>query len=889
MADLKYSVEVDTSRGLTNLKQLQDQVQKTQNTFAGFQQAIAGLAVGAFVANSIRMAAALDDVATASGIALDNVIGFGQAVAANGGTIDGANQSIGKFAKFIDEAASGSAEAQNKFAQLGITFKDLQTLSEADLLRKTINGLAQVDDNAKRSALGMQFFGKSFSSVDFKGVNDGLDGFIQRAGPSAAAIKSAADAEGNFAMAINNLQTELLSALKPISDLAKSISVAGDAFSSFIKVIVQIAAVVATFTILGRAVQLVTAAGTALAAGWSTVANAVGTAVNAFRNWGAVSANLNQLGGVFIGTLKVLRGYFGDLGTWALKSIPGLGALGLSFTYIADWAKKAAQAVGLFSKDSQDAADKAKAENDAEIQRLKNRAATAKQEGDDKIKRQVAVNAEVAKEQKAAKDAFSAYQQQTSELNNKFALQTRIMGMSEEQRLVEEESASSQERYLKAIEPLRNRILEIQAKGANATAGELAAIPELQAGIANITAEYASQEPIRNNLLKNRIDELLKTKELAYQAELLTKQEERRLAVSDQLRETLLRGPQEAQKAYEDMQLSGMTGVAKKLKEIEIEETRLKKASLERIAAQFSNADGELIDAQGFAQAVDQIESATRRNIAIRQAAAQNIGREQRTFADGWKKAFAEYRDSATNAATVAGKVFSKFTQGLEDSIVNFVKTGKFEWKSFTASILEELLRGQIQKGIASILGPLTSLMGIDLGSISGAAPGGSPNNPMYVLDIAGGGAPGTRMGNTTTQGGGIGSTIENIFSGVKDAASSVWNGITGAFGGITDAIGGIFSGGGGGGGFFSGLSDLFGGFFANGGTLGAGKWGIAGENGPELISGPASITPMGGVTNVTYNINAVDAMSFKQMIAADPSFIHAVAMQGGKSTPRRY
>jgi hypothetical protein len=38
-----------------------------------------------------------------------------------------------------------------------------------------------------------------------------------------------------------------------------------------------------------------------------------------------------------------------------------------------------------------------------------------------------------------------------------------------------------------------------------------------------------------------------------------------------------------------------------------------------------------------------------------------------------------------------------------------------------------------------------------------------------------------------------------------------------------------------------------FGGFYAEGGTLGAGKWGIAGENGPEVIKGPASISPMGG------------------------------------------
>ena len=42
-------------------------------------------------------------------------------------------------------------------------------------------------------------------------------------------------------------------------------------------------------------------------------------------------------------------------------------------------------------------------------------------------------------------------------------------------------------------------------------------------------------------------------------------------------------------------------------------------------------------------------------------------------------------------------------------------------------------------------------------------------------------------------------------------------------------------------------VSSLFGGFFADGGHLGAGKWGVAGEAGPEIISGPANITPMTG------------------------------------------
>lgn len=64
--------------------------------------------------------------------------------------------------------------------------------------------------------------------------------------------------------------------------------------------------------------------------------------------------------------------------------------------------------------------------------------------------------------------------------------------------------------------------------------------------------------------------------------------------------------------------------------------------------------------------------------------------------------------------------------------------------------------------------------------------------------------------------------------------------------------------GGGGGAGFNVG-GMTFGGLYANGGTLGAGQWGIAGEAGPEVIHGPARITPMdkmggGGQMSVTVN-----------------------------------
>jgi len=85
-----------------------------------------------------------------------------------------------------------------------------------------------------------------------------------------------------------------------------------------------------------------------------------------------------------------------------------------------------------------------------------------------------------------------------------------------------------------------------------------------------------------------------------------------------------------------------------------------------------------------------------------------------------------------------------------------------------------------------------------------------------------------------------------------------------------------------------SGIGKLFSGFFADGGKIPSGKFGVVGEAGAELVSGPATVTPMnqignGGTTQVTYNINAVDAMSFKQMLARDPEYLYAVTQRGSQ------
>ena len=104
------------------------------------------------------------------------------------------------------------------------------------------------------------------------------------------------------------------------------------------------------------------------------------------------------------------------------------------------------------------------------------------------------------------------------------------------------------------------------------------------------------------------------------------------------------------------------------------------------------------------------------------------------------------------------------------------------------------------------------------------------------------------------------------------------------------------FLGGGGGGGGF--LGRLFGGFFADGGSPPMNKVSVVGEDGPELFvpRQPGTIIPNGAFggggqvvnTAVTYNIQAVDASSFRTLIARDPEFIHNVAEQGRRQLPIR-
>ena len=105
-----------------------------------------------------------------------------------------------------------------------------------------------------------------------------------------------------------------------------------------------------------------------------------------------------------------------------------------------------------------------------------------------------------------------------------------------------------------------------------------------------------------------------------------------------------------------------------------------------------------------------------------RQALEEYNYQQSRTFEYGAKQAFQDYIDQATNAADQANKLFSDAFSGMEDALVEFVKTGKLDFSSLVDSILDDLARIVVQQ---AIMAPLMQALGVGGASNAGGLLGG--------------------------------------------------------------------------------------------------------------------------------------------------------------------
>lgn len=116
---------------------------------------------------------------------------------------------------------------------------------------------------------------------------------------------------------------------------------------------------------------------------------------------------------------------------------------------------------------------------------------------------------------------------------------------------------------------------------------------------------------------------------------------------------------------------------------------------------------------------------------------------KERSWAYGTQEAFQIYIDNATNAAENARMLFTNAFQSMEDALVNFVKTGKLDFKSLADSIISDIIRIQIRAQLAKIFDPKGGGIGggifdgggggFDIGGIVGKFFGGGGGADLSV------------------------------------------------------------------------------------------------------------------------------------------------------------
>jgi len=151
-------------------------------------------AFAAMTYKALEFADSIADIATANELTIDTVLKLSEALEQNGGKAENASKMLAAFTAFVDKAATGSFEAQKSFKDIGISLKDIGSMSMEELLEKVFRGLEKMPDTITRNARAMEMFGKGVKGV---GIQD-LSRQMQEAGHitevQAKSVKDAGDA-----------------------------------------------------------------------------------------------------------------------------------------------------------------------------------------------------------------------------------------------------------------------------------------------------------------------------------------------------------------------------------------------------------------------------------------------------------------------------------------------------------------------------------------------------------------------------------------------------------------------------------------------------------------------------------------------------------------------
>ena len=208
-----------------------------------------------------------------------------------------------------------------------------------------------------------------------------------------------------------------------------------------------------------------------------------------------------------------------------------------------------------------------------------------------------------------------------------------------------------------------------------------------------------------------------------------------------------------------------LTAEAKKQAEEErnkMREMARQERMTERENQRIENVAAEINGTRGLAQAVDDVTAARQRGLITieqEQSALDELRLRQLEtstgFADGFERAFLRIRQEAENLSVIGDAIVTTFADRATDAVIEFARTGEFEFKKFANAVLEELLQILIRliiiKTISAVGGGIGSLLGSSIGgaALTSSRQGGGTVQPGQNVLVGEAGPEVIRVGQT--------------------------------------------------------------------------------------------------------------------------------------------
>lgn len=719
---------------LTNLKQL----------FANLGGA-AGLSVAGMAAMGaaiLDMAGKMQDLADATGVSEGKILQFQKALIVAGGKAEDAQTIIGALFSKIAAAQDGNDTAIAQFEQLGITFEELKRSSPDEAIRRVYEGLSQLDNSFEKVRVTKELLGKAGLGKSVDDIAKALAGSTKEFDRQAAALKKWDEMGDAITQTMFNMKVAIAELLAPFTT-GKVLTV--EQFKAAIigltaaGVVSGIFNLVAAFKALNTALKgtaaLSVAIGTlkggkGLAAGAAAVAAYAG-AMAAFGGEeesqtepgkagegqpGGPEGEGDGMGGKEGGNAAVQQRARLELMRQQLDFAKRRNQLQIEYLNGNEYELKASESV---LQKTQDVAQALSERNQA----LAKENLTAEQRGLIEDEYQLKVTKAGQEDEARQKmifaqrlKALTLFRMESDQQKERSRLVQTMLEVEEHRRNFTEaeyqrtRAQLAMEQRLLDIKQQEQRYLE-ENKGQKGSAEYTAQLARFEQQATDAKKEFAAQVRIINK------EESVRLQMMRTELEFAEKRNNLALQGAELEKNARYMGEFEYRRAQERIQLE------QQLRDIEQQRENLRTQRQDTASEEYQNEVARLNEQERFA----------RESARIRLEGIGLDEKEAKDWSAGWEKALREFQQNADNYGKAGEASFNAITSNMNSAIDTFVRTGKFAFKDFARSIIQDLIAIQMKAQAVFLLNAAFKSFGLP--TLPGKAGGGavSQNLPYMV------------------------------------------------------------------------------------------------------------------------------------------------------------